>query len=255
MSYEFIDVERTGAVVNVWMNRPECLNALNDNILDEIGDVFHALQSDLEVRVVVLGGRGRAFSSGADRREGPSRFRDAKSGRAKRYASQIGRRAMQAITDLEAITIARVQGHAIGGGFCLALACDFRIASRETQFHIPEVDLGVPLNWGATPRLIYEVGPLKAKEWIVMCNKISTQEALEAGAINCVVSEEDLDEEIERWVKRIGEKSELALHMVKTQFRGYSRVAFLGDSSETDGDMGGIASHSEEFRKAFGSES
>lgn len=253
MSYETLEIERDGAVGRVWMNRPNSLNALNTTILEELADAFVALQRDHDLRVVVLGGRGRAFSAGADRNEGSlaERLEQHRNGRARRYAGQVGRRAMQAITELEATTIARVQGHAVGGGFCLALGCDFRIAAAGTRFHIPEVDLGVPLTWSAAPRLIYEVGPFRAREWITMCDVIPAEEALAAGVLNRVVPESELDAEVGRWTERLLAKSDVALHMTKTQFRGYARMAVLGDATETDGDLIGAASTSDEARKAF----
>ncbi len=253
MTYETLEVARNGAVAHVWMNRPECLNALNHKILEELAEAFTELQRAFDVKVVVLGGRGRTFSAGADRKEGgpTNRRTEDDSGRARRFASQVGRRAMEAITRLEAMTIARVQGHAIGGGFCLALACDFRIAAEGTRFRIPEVDLGVPLTWGATPRLIYEVGPLRAREWIALAEWIEVEDAHAAGFLNRVVAADELDAEVGRYADKLAALPELALHMTKTQFRGYAQTAFLGDATETDGDIISAAAETEEARAAF----
>lgn len=253
MNYETLEIEHDGAVAHVFMNRPERRNALNHTILEELADAFTALQREFNVKVVVLAGRGKSFSSGADRKEGgPTNRRvEDDTGRARRYASQVGRRAMEAITNLEAMTIAKVQGHAVGGGFCLALACDFRIAAAGTRFRIPEVELAVPLTWGAVPRLIYEIGPLRAREWVALADWVEAEEALEAGFLNRVVTADSLDAEVARWAEKLAAKPELALHMTKTQFRGYAKTAFLGDASETDGDIISAAAQTEEARAAF----
>ena len=151
-----IEIVRDGPVMRVWLNRPNKHNALNADVLDGIAQVFAAVQSDFGVRAVVLGGRGPSFSSGADRGAAPGRTTAdtpaATTDRERRWAGQIGLRACTAIADCEVPTVARIHGWCIGGGFALALACDFRIAADDARFSIPEVDLGVPLTWGATPR-------------------------------------------------------------------------------------------------------
>ena len=124
---------------------------MNTLVLEELITVFGELHRQPETGVVILGGRGPSFSAGADRKDPPGRLaRDSgASARTRRYTAQLGRRTLQAIERLEAITIARLHGHVIGGAVLLALACDLRVAAQDTSFWIPEVDLGVPLTWGA----------------------------------------------------------------------------------------------------------
>ncbi|MEE8580820.1 MAG: enoyl-CoA hydratase/isomerase family protein, partial [Myxococcota bacterium] len=169
-------------------------------------------------------------------------------------ASQLGRRACRAIEALELPTIARVQGHAVGGGFALALACDFRIAAESAVFHVPEVDLGVPLTWGATPRLILEVGAARAREIILMCDPISAAQAERWGIANRVVPEDQLDAVVEQWAGRLAAKPEAAVHMTKTQFRAFAQRANLGDVSESDGDLLMSASRGAVARESFRAE-
>ena len=163
--YHTLTIEHDGPIARVWLNRPERRNALNALALEEIAAAFTELQQHFETPVVILGGRGQSFCAGADRKDPPGTRMAKGSGagaRERRYAAQIGRRAVEAIERLEAITIARIHGHAIGGGLVLALACDLRLAAASTVFHIPEVDLGIPLSWGAAPRLAREVGMARA---------------------------------------------------------------------------------------------
>ena len=241
MQWKTLSLAREGPVLRVWLDRPERRNALNTEALEEIAALFTSLQTDFQTRVVILGGRGASFCAGVDRTDPPGHTRLVASSdateRERRYVSQIGLRACRAIEEVEAVTIARVHGHAIGGGLALALACDFRIAAEGAVFHLPEVDLGIPLSWGATPRLIHEVGAARARELILLCERIDGAQARDWGLVHRVVAAEKLDETVDAWTARIVAKPEIAVHMTKTQFRAYAYRAALGDVTETDGDV------------------
>ena len=252
MAYETLTLEKEGNVARVWLNRPERRNALNTLALDEIRTVFEELQTAFELQVVVLGGRGASFCAGADRKDPPGRSATPTGlARELRYLAQTGRRTIEAIEQCEAITLARLHGHAIGGGLLLAAACDFRIAAASTVFHVPEVDLGVPLTWGGAPRLAHLLGPARAKELILLCDRFDAQTADRYGFLNRVVEDDALEEVVEDWTRRLAAKPEWALHMSKTQFRGYDRRAVLGDLSEGDGDLLNAASRQDPTRFAF----
>lgn len=254
--YETLELAREpGGILRVWLNRPAKRNALNTTALDEITDCYGRLQRDWETRVVVLAGRGASFCAGADRKDPPAASRTRRSSgateRERRWAGQIGRRACNAIADCEAITIARVHGHAVGGGLALALCCDFRIAASDTVFHVPEVDLGIPLLWGATPKLIYEVGAARAREIILACDRFGGAEAERWNVIHRSVAPAELDAEVDAFAKRMAAKPEIAVHMAKTQLRGYARGAVLGDATEGDADLMLSASRVGVARSAF----
>lgn len=238
MTYETLTLEKQAPIARIWLDRPERRNALSGLALEEIRLVFEELQTSFDTSVVVLGGRGISFCAGADRKDPPGRI-DAPTGleRERRYVAQAGKRAVEAIERCDAITIARVHGHAIGGGFLLAGACDFRIASRRTIFAVPEVDLGIPLTWGGVPKLAHLVGPARAKEIILLCERFDAETAERYGFLNRVVEEEELDTLVESWASRLAAKPEWALHMSKTQFRGYAQRSVLGDLTEGDGDL------------------
>jgi enoyl-CoA hydratase/carnithine racemase len=241
MTWKTLTVERDGALLRVWLNRPERRNALDTTALDEIAALFTGLATDFETRVVILGGRGDAFCAGADRRDPPAAARMAASSdaseRERRYASQIGRRAARAIEESEVPTVARLHGYAIGGGVVLAAACDFRIAAEGTWLHVPEVDLGIPLTWGGTPRLVHEIGAARARELILLCERVDAATAERWGLVHRVVPADRLDATVDDWARRLAEKPEVAVHMTRTQLRAYARRAALGDVSETDGDV------------------
>jgi enoyl-CoA hydratase/carnithine racemase len=255
VKFETLTIERAGPVATVWLDRPERRNALNGTALQEIVRAFEGLQGDFDARVVVLAGRGVSFCAGADRRDPPGTPRRGAGPRERRYQSQLGLRAVEAIERLEAITIARVHGHAIGGGLVLPLACDLRVAARGTVFQVPEVDLGVPLTWGAVPRLIAEIGAARARELVLLCDRFDAERAAELGLVHQVVAPEDLDATVEGWVQRIAAKPEVAVHMTKSQFQAYGSARTLGDVTVADGDWLREAGRSGVARQSFGGDS
>lgn len=242
-AYETLETLQEGPVLRVWLNRPERRNALSAQVLREVGDLYRSLETDFETRIVVLGGRGVSFCAGSDRKPGPPEApRDSPpSDRELRFMAGLGRRACRAIEECEALTIARVQGHAIGGGCCFALSCDFRIAARDALFRVPEVDLGIPLSWGAVPRLIQEVGAARTREIVLLCEDIDGEKAEAWAMVHRAVDPDRLDAEVQRFVDSLLAKPELAVYQTKTQLRGYARLFALGDASEADVDMIDVA--------------
>lgn len=254
--YRSLEIERDGPILRVWLARPARRNALDTQTLEEIATLYASLSRDFPVRVVVLGGRGPSFCAGADRRDPPGRERlradSGASERERRWTSQIGLRACRAIEDAEIPTIARIHGHAIGGGAALALACDFRIAADDAVFAIPEVDLGIPLTWGATARLVHEIGAARAREAILLCERFDAERAVALGVVHRVVPAAALDDAVDDWARRLVAKPEIAVHMTKTQLRAYAARARLGDFGESDGDALQAASRLGAARLAFG---
>ncbi|HET8575591.1 MAG TPA: enoyl-CoA hydratase/isomerase family protein, partial [Methylomirabilota bacterium] len=165
-------LSRDGAIATVTLNRPERRNSLSDPMLTELAAALAELRDDGSTRVVIVTGAPPVFSAGAD-----AELRSSMSPEERRRAfaerkSQFRRlfeRANSLLEGLEQATIAMINGHAIGGGWGLTLACDFRWAAAEAQFWIPEVDLGVPLGVASTARFVRLVGPARAKEIIMEC--------------------------------------------------------------------------------------
>lgn len=240
MTFQTLEVARDAdrpEVLRVWFNRPQRRNAVNDRMTLEVGDLFLALQTDFTSRVVVLGGHGLSFCSGADRKRDDQPLEPPATEREARFRHHLGRRAARAIEDCEIPTIARVQGHAAGGGCVWAVSCDFRVATHDALFWYPEIELGVPLTWAATPRLIQEIGTARARQLVMLCDRVDGRRAEQWGLVHEAVAADELDAAVERWVQRVLDMPELPLHMAKTQFRGYSRAFAQGDLSEADGDQ------------------
>ncbi len=255
MNWKTLSVTYDGPILRVWLDRPDKRNALNGTALEEIATLFEALATDFVTRVVVLGGRGPSFCAGADRTDPPGHARLAAtsdaSDRERRWVSQIGLRAARAVERAEVVTIARLHGHVVGGGVVLAAACDFRIAAEGTLLHVPEVDLGIPLTWGGTPRLIHELGAARARELVLLCERIDAAEAHRIGLVHRVVPPAELDATVNAMASKLAAKPEAAVHMTKTQFRAYAARGALGDVTETDGDELVAASRTAIARLSF----
>ncbi len=181
--YRFVVVEQKAGLATVKVSRPDKLNALNADTVEEIGMVFRALERDDSVRGVVLTGAGeKAFVAGADIAElsriGPV------TGVA---VSRQGQDAFRAIELMRKPVVAAVNGFALGGGLELALACHLRIASENARFGLPEVKLGIIPGYGGTVRLPRLVGRGRALQMILTGEMIPADEAYRIGLVNDVV--------------------------------------------------------------------
>ncbi len=246
--YERIDIERDGPVTRIWLDRADKRNAHDQLMLAELLDAFTTASADFETRAIVLGGRGPSFCAGADRRE---QLEPAATPREDRYRSQLGRRVTRAIEECEVPTVARVHGHAAGGGSCLAVSCDFRITTESCLWWVPEVELGTPLPWAGTPRLIAEIGMARARRYVMLSERVDGPTAEAWGLANECVADDQLDATVDRFVERLLSLPELAVTMAKAHFRGYGRLGSLGDLSETDGDLSSLVRGTDDFRQRF----
>jgi enoyl-CoA hydratase/carnithine racemase len=218
MSFSTIDVDAAGALGTITLARPDKLNPLGTDTLRELVEAAQWFDRQPDVKVVVIGGKGRAFSAGAD----VSVFSGDDPGTAaQRNAADAGRLMAEAVESMRAVTIARIHGHCVGGAVVLAAACDLRVATENTRFSIPEVDLGIPLAWGGIPRLVRELGPAVTKELVMTCRPFTAHEAHALGFLNRVVDEEELDQAVDALAAQLTRKSSLTLIATK---RGVNAV-------------------------------
>lgn len=196
----FTKLEIYGKKAILQINRPDALNSLNQQVLQEIHENCLLLQNNKEITVVIVCGSGeKAFVAGADIKE----MQAFKSCESAQQFSQNGSKAFLALENLPQITIARIQGFALGGGLELALACDFIIASEKARFGLPEVTLGLIPGFGGTQRLARRIGTPRALEWITSAEKYSATEAYGYGLINHVTKHEDLISFTEQMTEKI----------------------------------------------------
>jgi len=200
MSYETILVEQRGAVTLVTLNRPEALNALNSQVLDELIAAFAAYEADSGQRCLVLTGSGeKAFAAGADIKE------MAEKPAADFYLQDFFSGWQTGVVATRKPWIAAVNGYALGGGCELAMMADFIIAADSAQFGQPEITLGVGPGMGGSQRLTRAVGKAKAMEMCLTGRRMGAEEAERAGLVARVVpAAELLDAALETAAKIAG---------------------------------------------------
>ena len=211
MSYSYIKFEKKDNIGYVTINRPEALNALSVDVINEVTDVFTKISTDDEVGIVILTGEGnKAFVAGAD--IGWLRSLNAIDGRAMAMKAQA---MMDLIENIEKPVIAAVNGFALGGGCELAMACDIRFASDKAKFGQPEVNLGIIPCFGGTQRLPRLVGKGMAKYLTFSAEMIDAQEALRIGLADRVVPADELLAAVEKYAKTVLSKGPTAVKMAK----------------------------------------
>ena len=225
MEYETLLVDRVDNIATVTLNRPAKLNAVNERMIGELIQLFTELRDDTITRFVIFTGAKRAFSAGADLKTLEFMSKDLK---AIRMGQLLGHDLMRTLENLEQITIAAVNGPAMGAGLALAMACDFRIASKDAFFTIPEAAIGILFIWGCIPRLVRLIGPAKAKELIMTADSVDAKEALAIGLVSKVVPPDQLIQVAHELARKISSRAPLAVRMAKKIVNATS-PANLGD--------------------------
>lgn len=245
--FSTLTVEIDGPVAHVWLDNPAKLNPLSTAALDELVAASRWFESRPDVRVVVIGGRGRAFSAGADMNS----FGQQADIAAARRAADAGRRMADAVEAIEVVTIARLHGHCVGGGVVLATACDVRVAAEGTRFSIPEVDLGMPLTWGGIPRLVRDIGPVATKELVMTCRPFDADEALRLGLINRVVPADRLDAEVDALAGELAAKAGFPIRATKRHVDAITSITVGRERTWSDADSLLTASRDPECQGAL----
>jgi enoyl-CoA hydratase len=208
-------LNKQGPIATLTFNRPEKRNPLNEEILLELEDMLHHVRDDAQVRVMILTGSGNTFSAGADlsqiRGISDEQERQRIFAQQRKRRGRLVGRVLDVLVNLEPITIAAINGYAVGGGWALVLGCDFKIAVEDAQFWFPEVDLGVPLSAGATALLTAHVGPTRAKEIIITCRRYAAAELLAMGLLNRVVKKAELLPVVDELARSLVAKNQSAV--------------------------------------------
>ena len=208
MIFENILIQKTAALAQITINRPKKLNALNKATIHELHKAFDALESDLNIKAIILTGSGeKAFVAGADISEF-AHFTTEEGATLAREGQEI---LFNFIENLATPVIAAINGFALGGGLELAMACHFRIASDNAKMGLPEVSLGVIPGYGGTQRLPQLVGKGKAMEMIMTAGMISAEDAKAFGLVNHVTTQEELIPLAEKISGKIMRNSSVAI--------------------------------------------
>lgn len=210
MSLVLRDVISDGVCL-VTINRPDKLNAMNIDVANELIATFNDINTDDEIKCVILTGSGdRAFSAGAD----ISYMSKITADESVVYA-KLGQKVTNTIEHTRQPVIAAVNGFALGGGCEVAMSCDIRIASEKARLGQPEVTIGIPPGWGGTQRLMRLVGIAHAKDMVYTGRMVKADEALSMGLVNRVVSHDDLMDEVKRVADMICKNSSMGVQMSK----------------------------------------
>lgn len=210
MTYETLLVSKNDFVTTVTLNRPDRLNALNMQLVNELHDVLAEEDRNDETRVIVLTGAGRAFSAGADLRPSDTNSRPPSAN-----APTLAEKLFQALSDVEKPIIASINGVAVGGGCTMTLLCDIRIASENARFQLPFTKLGICAELGSTYVLPRLIGLGKASELVLTSKMIEAEEAGQMGLVNHVVPADKLVEVTLEMANSIAKLPPMAVRMNK----------------------------------------
>ncbi|WP_295868037.1 enoyl-CoA hydratase-related protein [uncultured Oscillibacter sp.] len=206
----FVELEKKDQFAVLTINRPEALNALNDEVISQLDRVLDSIDP-AEVRCLIVTGAGqKAFVAGADIAQ--------MSGLTKAEGEAFGKHGNDVFRKLETLpipTIAAVNGFALGGGCELAMSCDIRLCAETAVFGQPEVGLGITPGFGGTQRMARLIGPGKAKELIYTAWNIKAPEALSVGLVQAVYPAEELMEQAEKMAARIAGNAPIAVRACK----------------------------------------
>lgn len=235
---ENVTLVRDGAIAIVTFNRPDRRNSLSDAMLTELAAAFAELRDDAATRVVIVTGAPPVFSAGADAPHAKARTDEERRRIFLSRKTQFRRlfeRVNTVLENLEQATIAAINGHAVGGGWGLTLACDFRFAAAEAQLWIPEVDLGVPLGAASTTRFVRLVGPARAKEIIMGCARYSAADAQAMGLVHRVVPGAELEKAVRDYAELLAQKPFRPLAEVKARINAIARTGIPEVNAMTEG--------------------
>ncbi|MGB5555829.1 MAG: enoyl-CoA hydratase-related protein [Flavobacteriaceae bacterium] len=219
MKFNNLVIAKVGLHATITINRPNKLNALNRETIQELHDAFKSLDDDKKVKAIILTGSGeKAFIAGADIAE----FAEFSVKKGQKLAKKGQELLFDFIEDLSTPVIAAVNGFALGGGLELAMACHFRVASDNAKMGLPEVSLGVIPGYGGTQRLPQLIGKGRAMEMIMTAAMIDAHKALAYGLVNHVVPQNELLPFCEDIGNKIVKNSSVAIkHAIKAVNAGF----------------------------------
>jgi enoyl-CoA hydratase len=238
MSYTNILTQQNNGILEITINRPKQLNAINKLTIEEIGDAMQQAEGNPEIGVIIITGSGeKAFVAGADIKE----FAHFDIEKGQILAPEGQKKMFDVVANLNKPVIAAVNGFALGGGLELAMACHVRIASDNARMGLPEVSLGVIPGYGGTQRLSQLAGKGKAMEMILTAGMVDATEAFRIGLVNQVVSQEELMEACRKMAGKMLRNSPMAM-----------AAAIRSVNAGFDNEVNGFETEIEEFGKCFG---
>ena len=246
---EIVQTSNDNGIWCVRINRPEVRNVFSIDLMRELTGAARRLQDEPGVRAVILAANGPNFTAGADLKD-PRRWDLDKAGLAERRSlPRIGERMCQAWEDVPAVTICAVEGYCIGGGTALAASLDFRVIARTAYFQLPEIAIGLPLSWGAVPRLVRLLGPAGARRAVILCDKFTGPDAVAAGLADYLAEPGEAYAGALALAQRVADLPDTPVRMSKEAIN-VTANALNRLSSYMAGDQLALAAHSEEAVEA-----
>lgn len=229
-----IQLEKQGSVAVLRIDRPEAMNSLNAQVLSELNAGLDAVESDPEIKAIIITGEGKAFVAGAD-----IAFMHGLDEESGYDFGRLGQQVFRRIETMEKPVIAAVNGFALGGGCELAMACDIRIASDRAKFGQPEVGLGIIPGYSGTQRLPRLVGKGKAMELILTGNIITAETAGSIGLVDQVVPQESLMDEALAMARKIAGNGPVAVAYAKKAIQQGTELSDMDEAILLEADYFG----------------
>ena len=221
--YRDLRCDFSGAAATLELHRPARRNAFSADLMREMIDCAGELAGRRDVDAVIVAGAGSCFSAGADLKDS-SRWAGGAPLLEQREIAGLGQRMARAWEELPQITIAAIEGYAIGGGLALAVALDWRVMARDAFVSLPEIGLGIPLTWGTLPRLVNLVGPARAKRLAILGERISADSALAMGLVDEVCEPGQCLHAARSLAQKVLQKPRHSVRMTKETVNAYAGI-------------------------------
>lgn len=243
-------VTRHGPVVEVALHRPDARNALNAVLMRELTEVARRLRRRADVLAVILTGGDERFSAGADLGSIKERI-SAPTVLETREAIMAGPDMCRAWEEIEAITIAAIEGYCLGGGCALVLACDFRIMGEGAYQRLPEVPLGINMSWNSVPRVTTLAGPARAKRFVIFGEAADAATCVAWGLADEVAPKGEALAVARQWAAKVCALPPLPVRMTKEAVNAQANLAHL-PTSFMDRDQYLVTTRTQDFKEGVG---
>jgi len=233
---QLIEIERDGQTMKVRLTDQPRRNALSSEMFDALSELASKLRTDTATTSVILCGHPQFFSAGADKNDIASRAYNKVRLPDRLMLMRRAAEAIRAWETVPQVTIAAIEGYAVGAGVTLALACDFRVSGQGAYFYGPEVDLGFGFGLNTVPRLVTLIGPAKAKAFIMFCEKWYAKKLLTLGLVDHVVADGAAEAHAAQMAQTINRKPQAAIYytklMVNAAANALHELASFADSDQ-----------------------
>ena len=246
--YRHLKLTCEGRLARVTLDRAERRNAFSAELMREMIAAAAELAARRDVDAVVVSGSGGVFSAGADLKDA-TRWAGGAPLLEQRETSSLGGRMARAWEELPQMTVAAIEGYAIGGGLALSVALDWRLIARNAFVSLPEISLGIPLTWGTLPRLVNLVGPARAKRLAILGERVGAADALAMGLVDEICEAGTALAAAEQLMKKVLEKPKHSVLMTKETVNAYASIGAYA-VSHMAADQLELAAASPESRKA-----